>query len=252
VSVVLGLRGSGGLVLATDSQGTSAIGNMFLRSNIAKVRLLGDHIAYASVGSQGLAQRIGHALDEQARLTAQRSREDAADIILRIANPLQQQAVERYVPVPHAQPEEWGAIFCGWSPDGPWLLEVGSGGGHEFHERFAATGSVGPFAHLALVSVRHYDIVNQSVEAAQAVAFRAIENACAASASGVNLPVQMAVVTGEGAHVVDDRELTTIEDLVNILKEREVDMLGELAPVAAGPRRTTAAAEDIAVAAGDL
>jgi len=44
-----------------------------------------------------------------------------------------------------------------------------------------------------------YAIETKSLTAAQAFIYRAIDNTCQASASGVSLPVQMAVVTDESA-----------------------------------------------------
>lgn len=227
MSVAVAIRCADGLVLGTDSQGTSSVGNMFmLRSQLEKLHTLGDHIAYAALGAQGLTQRIKRALEDQASaLTKERTREEAADIIIRVANPLQKQALDRYVPVPGTGPEEWGAIFCGWGSGGAWMLEVGATAGYEFHNAFTASGSAGAFAHSALVSVRHYDMGTQSLMAAKLVAYRAIESAFEASANSIGPPVQLATVTEQGVHVLGKHELDNLRDIVYLLKDQERALL---------------------------
>lgn len=253
MSVAAAMKSAGGVVLGSDSQGTSSTGQMFMRSNIDKVHVLGSHIAYASVGAHGVAQKVSAALGEVAStLSPQRTRDDLADIIERTVNPVQRRAREQWIEMPNTAPPEWAAIFCGWSRDGAWIFEVGPDGQSEFHDRFTAAGSGGPFAHVALVSVRHYSIETKSLVAAKAVIYRAIENTCQASASGVSLPVQMAVVTDEGAQRLESGELRAVEDLVNLLKLKEVETLGELAPDDALDRVVSAADDQPSVSAAEL
>lgn len=110
------------------------------------------------------------------------------------------------------------------------MMEIDLNGGHQFHDPFVATGSGYSFAYQALSHVNHFDIGNQPLKAAKAVAYRAIETTCLVSAYGVGLPVQMGVVTKDGAELLSAEEIDTIEDFVNIWKAKEAESLGALVP----------------------
>jgi hypothetical protein len=49
---------------------------------------------------------------------------------------------------------------------------------------------------------------------------------CNASAFGVGLPVQMGIVTEEGASILGEEEIKNLEETVNLWKKAEVDALG--------------------------
>ncbi len=112
-------------------------------------------------------------------------------------------------------------------------MEVDLNGGWQFHDPFAATGSGYAFAHLALGSIKHYDPPTQPLDAAKAIAYRAIEMTCEVSAFGVGLPVQLGVVLPDGAKLLSPAELDEAKELVNLWKAKEIDTLGEVAPRAA-------------------
>ena len=138
---------------------------------------------------------------------------------------------------PGSQAPQWGAIFCGATNGEVWICEIDPSGPHVYHPVFAATGSGHPLAHAALVAVRHFKIEGQHLEAAKVIAYRAIENVCQASAYGVGLPVQMAVVTENGVLRIEDgdEEHTMISDFIDLWKAKEVELLGALAPASAQP-----------------
>ena len=68
------------------------------------------------------------------------------------------------------------------------------------------------------------------MEAAKAIAYRAIETTCNVAALGVAMPVQLGVVLEDGAKLLDQAELDETKELVNLWKAKEVDTLGEVAP----------------------
>lgn len=72
----------------------------------------------------------------------------------------------------------------------------------------------------------HHSVGAKSLDHAKVLAYRAIEMTCNASAFGVGLPVQMGVVTEEGASILTDEEITSLEEAVNLWKKAEVDALG--------------------------
>jgi len=239
MTVVLALRSSEGLVLATDSQGTAQMpGGIPVRMDTPKIDTVGDSILFAGTGAQGLGQRVKQALENNlTKLNKKLPRAKLGQEIHRLVNPIQKAAHDAFVPIPNAHEEVWGGIFCGIASDGLYLMEIDLNGGWQFHDHppFAATGSGHAFAHLAISSVMHHDVENQSLLTAELLAYRAIENVCLASAFGVGLPVQMAVITSEGIAVRSGDELRERREIVNLWKTREVETLGSLAPSVEAP-----------------
>jgi len=156
-------------------------------------------------------------------------------VLRRTVNPIQHQLKQEWVQLPGTEPEAWGGIFCGWAKDGPWIVEIDPGGPSQFQDPFASTGSGYALAHTAMTSVAHFKVGEQSLEGAKAIAYRAIETTCASAAWGVGMPVQMAVVTKDGIEEINDGDVkhTELSELVDLWKAKEVETLGELAPVTA-------------------
>jgi 20S proteasome alpha/beta subunit len=240
VTVVVAVKCPAGVVLATDSQATTAMpGGMPMKLPTKKIARLGKHVAYAGTGGQGAGQRVHAALqDHAAKMNKVKDREDTAALIRQIVNPIQQQVHSEWVQLPNSQPESWGAIFCGWGKEGPWIFEIDPSGPSQFQSPFASTGSGHAVAHAALISVAHFDLGHQSLDGAKALAYRAIESTCVSSAFGVGLPVQLAIVTEEGVEELADGEEahTELMELVDLWKAKEVETLGGLAPASAEVR----------------
>jgi proteasome beta subunit len=233
VTVILGLRCAEGLVIASDSQGTSMLpGNVPVKLDTEKVQKLGKHVLWAGTGAEGCSQRVKEALEPHAaKFGINQTKANTATAIHSHANTVQRASREAFVEYQKgADAEAWGGIFCGWSKDGPWIAEIDPNGGWQFHEPFAATGSGYAFAHLAIGSIRHYEPRTQTLEAAKAIAYRAIETTCDVSAFGVGMPVQLGVVLRDGAKLLTASELDETKELVNLWKAKEVDTLGEVAP----------------------
>lgn len=249
MTIVVGVRCGEGAVLATDSQATAQlIGNIPIKFPTPKVYLLGDHIAYGATGDVGLIQRIQATFEEQLvpNLQPDIPKEQVGGMIVGLSNQWQKLSLAQWIQIPGSQPAQWGAIFCGWTNDEPWLFEVDLNGSSLHHSVIAATGSGYPLAHAALLAANHYRIEGQSLEAVKAIAYRAIENVCEASAYGVSGPVQMAVVTADGVEQLNrgDEGHTKLCDLVDLWKTREVETLGGLAPAGAFDSEPTAADSD--------
>jgi proteasome beta subunit len=235
VTVILALRCAEGLVIASDSQGTSMLpGGTPVKLETAKVTKLGKHILWAGTGAEGCSQRVEAALTPHAsKYGVTQEKAKTATAIHQAANEVQRKSMQAFVKYqPSVGPETWGGIFCGWAKDGSWIAEMDPNGGWQFHDPFAATGSGYAFAHVAIASVRHYDPPTQHLEAAKVIAYRAIETTCDVSAFGVGLPVQLGVVLPTGAKLVTSSELDQTRELVNLWKATEVDTLGEVAPKA--------------------
>jgi proteasome beta subunit len=238
VTIVVAVKCPEGVVLATDSQGTAQMSPLAypVKLPVKKIKRLGKSIVYGSTGGSGLAQRVHFELDKQAgKLGSAKGKEQVADIIRPLAIPLMQQARKEWVQLPHTEPDGWGAIFCGWTNNEPWIFEIDPAGTSGFHDVFAATGSGHPLAHAALMAVQHFKVEEKTLEAAEAIAYRTIENVCTASAQGVSMPVQMAVVTKSGYAMLEegDEDHQHLSDLIDLWKAKEVETLGQFAPATA-------------------
>jgi hypothetical protein len=79
-------------------------------------------------------------------------------------------------------------------------------------------------------SVSHYDIAKLTLLQGQVLAYRTIEDAVATAAFGLGGQVQMCVATRDGARQVDKAEIDAIVDAIKIVKGKEIEALGALAP----------------------
>jgi hypothetical protein len=68
-----------------------------------------------------------------------------------------------------------------------------------------------------------------SLVQALALAYRTVENAIATAAYGLGGAIRLAMVTPSGACVLDDTRMKAVQDTVDIWKQREVELLEELA-----------------------
>ncbi len=70
---------------------------------------------------------------------------------------------------------------------------------------------------------------------AQALAYRTVENAIATAAYGLGGRTRLSTVTPSGACILDDTQMRAVQDTVDIWKQREVEILEELASGVEGP-----------------
>jgi len=229
MTVILALKSAEGLVLATDSQATQQMpGSTPVKSEAVKLVKHGDHMIWAGTGAQGSNQRVELLLTRNREMLERRhDRHAIGSAIHQCGNEVQKASHTAFVQYSaQAQVESWGGIFCGCAADGLFIAEVDANGGWQFHPEVAATGSGYAFAFLAAASVKHHNVATKSLDHAKALAFRAIELTCDTAAFGVGLPVQLGVVTEDGAEILSEAEITGLKETVNLWKQAEVDALG--------------------------
>jgi proteasome beta subunit len=247
MTVILALRSADGLVLATDSQATQQMpGSTPVKSATRKLVMHGSHMIWAGTGAQGCNQRVELLLSKNHEMVGpENGRHAIGSAIHQCGNEVQKASNDSFVPYSaQASVEAWGGIFCGSAADGLFIAEVDPNGGWQFHPEVAATGSGYAFAFLAAASVKHHNVSGKSLDHAKALAYRAIELTCDTAAFGVGLPVQMGVVTEDGAEILSEAEITGLKETVNLWKQAEVDALGSTLAGGAGPGDTGEAGED--------
>ena len=109
-----------------------------------------------------------------------------------------------------------------------YLLQAVSSGHAELHPQYTAVGGITPkqLALFAFSRSEHLEYGTLPLEAAKMVAFNVADDVIRASASGVALPVQMAVVTAAGSSVLKPKELRGLEDTVAAFREHQQEFLG--------------------------
>jgi 20S proteasome alpha/beta subunit len=241
MTLVLAIRCSEGVVLASDGQATTDAAGQPTRQPVQKLFDLGGRIAWGAAGSVGLQQalreRLGGAHGEV--VAADDPREALVDAVI----PIQQRALRDFVPHPGAQPPDLACVFC-WVDAGgaARIFSVPrTGSDHQLHDGHAAVGTGDIFADFAMVSVAHLGTADLSLEQAKMVAFKAISDAIDVAAIYLGPPIQMAVVTRAGVKEVPRAEIRGgLSDSVDAWKARQRETLGPLAPPAPVVRRAAA------------
>ncbi len=133
-------------------------------------------------------------------------------------------------------------VFAWYSEDDrrDYLLNVVGSGHAELHPRHTAVGGTMPrqLALLALSRSEHLEYMTLPLEAAKMVAFNVADDVMRASASGVALPVQIAVVTAAWSNVLKPRDLRGLEDTVAAFREHQREFLGRPETKPRGKRDT--------------
>lgn len=237
MTIVVALRYKGGLLLASDSQATSATQGQPSKGDAQKLFVLGGTVGWAGSGSVGLIQRARAELDREATTICGSIRKHAVDAggsekIFAIINKHQHQAAKDHVPTGGGSAETMGALFVGY--DGlrrPFIFEISPGGQRGFHERpYNAIGSADIYAVHALRSVEnYYNLPELNRELAMALGYRTIDNAIKTAAFGIGPPIQLLEVTpGAGARCLDETEVKAIADIVDLWRDKEVATLTSL------------------------
>jgi hypothetical protein len=124
-------------------------------------------------------------------------------------------------------------LFAGSATDRSFIVEIGI----DLHDQdhiatgYSAIGSGDIFPYFALVGLRHFNVRNHDLAGASLIAYRIVEDACNAAASGLGLPVQMVEVkkpAGGGkvrSHALSNDELKMLSDKVTEWKELESETL---------------------------
>jgi 20S proteasome alpha/beta subunit len=234
MTLVLGLRTDGGVVLASDSQKTEGP----LRETHPKLFATPLGIVWGSAGSIAIQQELyglAQDFDLPGNLPRQRTKE-AVVTALREATRRATQAIED----PTEAATTAAGLFAWYSKaDRHHYLLRALGNGHgEFALRYTAIGGPGQLARFALSRSEHLGYATLPLEAAKMIAFNVADDVIRASSAGVGPPVQMAVVTATGASVVQASDLRGLEDTVATFRELQRDFLG-LPDTTHPPKRDT-------------
>jgi proteasome beta subunit len=233
VTLVLALRCGDGIVLASDGQATAEAAGQPTRRPVRKLFDLGGRVAWGAAGSIGLQQTLAEALAEREHELVRGA--DAGGLrreLTELVIPIQQRALMDFVAHPGSQPPDLACIFCWCECGEARILSIPrTGSDHQLHESHSAVGTGDIFADFAMASIAPLDTGRLTLEQAKMVAFKAVSDAIDVAAVYLGPPIQMYVVTGEGARAVPISELEGgLADSVEAWKCRQRETLGPLAP----------------------
>jgi 20S proteasome alpha/beta subunit len=241
MTVALALVCSDGVLVASDSMAS----NGPIASTAVKVRQLAEQpIVWTASGSvfviEEAAQQLSNLetqLGQNAQAQVAFGKPDLAVIRQNLAGCLKQTMAQCYgSALPFANQQQVNGnhpfitdfLVTGYTQATPYLLEVAHDGQVNWHteEGFYAIGSGGAFAAVAQGLMKHYlDGGPLPLKYGMQLAYRTIETACEVSSMWVRTPVQLAVVTEDGARVLDHAEIEQLKDEVSGWKQLERDAL---------------------------
>jgi 20S proteasome alpha/beta subunit len=201
MTLIVGLRGADGVVLASDSQGTHGA----LRRSVPKLFKTDSGVIWGTAGPLAGMQALFTEF-EKATLEPNPRREDAkagiAAAMRASASALVKQERE----------EGFEGLFAWFdSADRRHYLLLARGDGHtEFMTPYGAIGSSRHLGHFGFSRSAFMEYRTLQLETVKMLTYSVAEDVVKASAKGVDGPIQMAVVNGESAAVLSGDEIQPV------------------------------------------
>lgn len=232
MTVVIALRCSDGLIVASDSQGTesgSAV-HETTRHQVRKVYCVGERAAWGASGLASVITDLGPKLDGVHRSIAQTS--DPCSTYVAPVRQVLKTHYDRYLEMPDGQRSSSPAssfLAAGYGKeDEPYIVEVDPNCTASRYDElgFHSIGSGAAFARMAQALMAHFRVRESPLSHGLLVAYRVLDAVIHTSAFGVGGPIQMAVVTPlEPARILEEVELDEIASQVGLWQELERETL---------------------------
>ncbi|MEA2139342.1 MAG: hypothetical protein QOG56_2492 [Solirubrobacteraceae bacterium] len=223
MTLVLGLRCRDGVVLAADSQRTD--GNV--RESVPKLFVSPSGILWGTAGTIATQQEMYVAM-RSLSVRECPTREEGRDAVqAALTEAIRVTTSRMNDPSPAATAA--GGVFAWYSApeQRTFLLRVQHSGHAEFRPNFTMVGPALPqmLAHFALSRSEYLDYGSLPLQTAEMVAFGAADDVIREVASGLDRPVQVAVVREAGAHVRSSLEVRALEDTLGAFRAHQRDYL---------------------------
>lgn len=220
MTLIVGLRGADGVVLASDSQGTHGA----LKRSTPKLFRSRAGLIWGSAGPLAASQTLYTEL-ERLELQSNPSRE-AAKAGIRQA----MLATAAELGSSDGQAKRFEALFAWYGSEDRrcFLLQARNDGHAEFMPQYGAAGSsrqLAEFGFFGFSRSEFLDYKTLPLETAEMLAYMVAEDAVRASAQGVDGPIQLAIVREGQAAVLHDDELKPIRDTAAAFQMHQLDFL---------------------------
>jgi 20S proteasome alpha/beta subunit len=229
VTLVVGLKGAGGVVLASDSQATHGE----IRESQTKLFKMKCGVIWGSAGPFSGTQDLYTALGCM-DLATNPGREEAKAAIREAML-----MVAERLPIIGNAKARFEALFAWYDAedDRHYLLWATHAGHTEFERSFGSIGGVGALARFGFSRNEFLRFNTLPLETTKMVAYTVAEEVVKASSKGVDLPIQVAAVDHGAAHIFRSDELDAINNTANFFRDRQRDLLVTNEPPADTPRK---------------
>jgi proteasome beta subunit len=229
MTVVLSILCADGVVIAADSQITDSDRGMSFPGQ--KLHNLGAHAAWGGSGARGVLTDIGKALDAAADevLAAQEVSHALQELVL----PILRRHYSLFIgEIPGEKTEATPSAYllaAGYSKGEPFIVEINPNGMVSRYEDigFHAIGSGAPMAQQAGALLAHFRMVDRPVDYGVLGAVRVIE-ALSVTSPSVGLEIDVARITADGAHHLEDEEIAEVRKDVKRWIRAEQELLDGL------------------------
>lgn len=226
MTLIVGLRGANGVVLASDSQGTHAD----LKRPVQKLFKAKCGLIWGTAGPLGGAQELFTEF-EKLDLPLNPRREDAKKAI---ANAIKVSAARLDLNQESTRFEGLFAWFDGLDRR-HYLLLARQDGRTEFMTPYGAIGSGGSLGFFGFSRSAFLDYKTLQLEQTKMLVYMVAADAIEASAKGVDGPVQMAVVSNDTSAVLRKDEVQQVQETTAAYQLHQVDFLKRVeAPAKSG------------------
>jgi ATP-dependent protease HslVU (ClpYQ) peptidase subunit len=213
VTLVVGLKGAGCVVLASDSQATYGE----LKQSQTKLFKTPYGVIRGSAGPFSATQDLYTALDV-ADLTSNPSREETKAKI---------QEAMRVAIAKLPDGASFEALFAWYdATENRHYLLRGLRNGHvEFDQTYGAIGSAETLGRFGFTRTEFFKFPNLPLETTRLITYMVAEEAVKASSKSVDLPIQLALVSGGEAQVLRADEVEGTSNAVGFYRERQRELL---------------------------
>ena len=231
MTVVLSVVCQDGVCIGADSQITDSDRGMSYPGQ--KLHHMGEHAAWGGSGSRAVLGDLEKIFDEQA--VAICASEDIGRALQERVLPVLKHHYENFIPDVPGEDLKGGpsayVLAAGWSPDGPWIVEVNPSGMVSRCEDigFHAIGSGAPMAQQAGALLSHFDMVDRSVRHGVVGLVRVLD-ALRTTSPSVGLEIDVAAITADGAHHLTEEEIEAARKDVARWRDLEQKALDDLFP----------------------
>lgn len=217
MTLVVGLRGADGVVLASDSQATYGE----LKQSENKLFKMSYGVIWGSAGPFSATQDLYTAM-EGAKLSSNPNREEAkAAIQAAMRSTIAQLSDEDGVK------QSFEGLFAWYdaSEERHYLLRGLRNGHVEFDRTYGAIGSGENLGRFGFTRTEFLQLRTLPLETTRLITYMVAEEAVRASSKAVDLPIQLALVSRGEARVLRDDEVEGTSNAVGFYRERQRELL---------------------------
>jgi proteasome beta subunit len=231
VTLVVALACQDGCVFASDGQATVYSSGGPIKQPIQKIKKLGDHTLWGASGSLGLIQRIGARLDsvptEYKNAGLDNLVSDISGIVYQLRGETLQRHRNLYGQERDHEAETVDLLLAEYRGGNSRILHVTRDGITEFLEEIGigASGIGDTFAYTIL---KGFNVRQLTVDAGKVLAYRVIRDAIDVGAFGLGEPIDIWVITEQGAKQMSPEEMAAIRDTHKLWMEADAETFQQL------------------------